>query len=156
MIGCPAEELVTGYGCALDARDWPAYRALFTDTVTLDYGATGSLVGPIAADDWVERCRTLEGFDATLHRITNLRCVVSGEAAAVDSYVDALHFIAHDGTEHCAHLVGRYRHTLVRDAMQRWRISGCSLAVSGYPGGRTAFVHAFDLARARFAQRSLA
>src|SRR3546814_781760 len=34
--------VVTCYATALDARDWDAYRALFTDEIAIDYGAIGS------------------------------------------------------------------------------------------------------------------
>lgn len=146
---------MVGYACALDARDWSGYRALFTDTITLDYGAIGSLVGPIAADDWTARCRALEGFDATLHRLSNIRGVVEGDRATVDSYVDALHFVTEDGVERCGQLAGRYVHRLVRGGAG-WRIAGCTLHVAGYPGGRDAFAQAFTIARTRFAQRTAA
>lgn len=148
------EALVIGYACALDARDWPAYRALFTDTIALDYGAIGSITGPIAADEWVARCRALEGFHATLHRLSNLRCTIAGETAQVDSYVDALHFVTDSGIEHCGRLAGRYHHRL-KHGPDGWRISGCTLHVAGYPGGQAAFAHAFAIARAR-AQRTAA
>ncbi|HEX7849300.1 MAG TPA: nuclear transport factor 2 family protein [Sphingomonas sp.] len=144
--------MVVGYACALDARDWTAYRALFTDTIELDYGSIGSIVGPILADAWTTRCGALGGFDATLHRIANLRCVAQGEdRAAVHSYVDALHFITVDGEVLLAHLAGRYTHGFVRDADGRWKIASCALGVAGYPNGQDNFVRAFAAARARHA-----
>ena len=47
---------VTAYADALDARDWGAYRALFTDRIAIDYGAIGSLV-PLPADFQAETLR---------------------------------------------------------------------------------------------------
>src|SRR3546814_17542301 len=86
---------VTSYASALDARDWGAYRALFTDEIAIDYGAIGSLVAIIPADEWTNRCRALEGFDATAHRLHNNVSAIDGDAALVTSIVDAAPFIAH-------------------------------------------------------------
>ncbi len=144
--------LVTGYACALDARDWSGFRALFADVVTLDYGSIGSVTGPIDADAWTTRCHALGGFDSTLHRIANLRCVADGDRRAVaHSYIDAVHYIDVDGETLFAHVTGTYRHDCVRGADGRWRIGGCVLNVAGYPNGKDNFVRAFAAARARFA-----
>jgi hypothetical protein len=145
-------QMVIGYACALDARDWPAFRALFTDRVELDYGAIGSIVGPIDADAWTTRCHALGGFDATLHRIANLRCVADGEdKATAHSYVDALHFITVEAEVLLAHLTGTYTHGFRRDDNGQWKIASCTLAVAGYPNGQDNFVRAFAAARARHA-----
>lgn len=140
--------LVLGYAACLDGRDWAGFRALFTETITLDYGAIGSIVGEIPADAWTARCRSLEGFDATLHRITNMRVEIVGESAVVRSYVDAVHFIEVGGEQLVAQFIGTYRHDL-RRVDGSWRITGCAIAAAGYPGGRTAFDRAFAAARAR-------
>ena len=145
-------EMVVGYACALDARDWPAYRALFTETIVLDYSAIGSVTGPIQADAWTTRCHALGGFDATLHRIANLRCRSEGEGrAVVHSYVDAVHYIDSD----LAHVTGTYTHHFVRDGDQAWRIGGCAFRVAGYPNGQANFAKAFAAARARFAAMTI-
>lgn len=141
-------DLVIAYACALDARDWAGFRALFTDEIAIDYGAIGSLVGHIAADDWTARCTLLEQFDATRHRLSNLRVREDGERATVDSYIDAVHFITIDGTALAGDLAGSYRHDLVR-AGGGWRIAGVTLTVAGYPLGRVAFDAAFAAARER-------
>lgn len=142
---------VLGYASALDARDWAAYRALFTDSIDLDYGAIGSIVGPIAADQWVERCRSLEGFDATAHRIHNLSCRIDGGSAIVTSIVDAAHFVTVNGDVLMGDLIGRYTHRLIRQ--DGWKIAGVKLGVVGYPAGKPAFEAAFAAARQIFAER---
>lgn len=148
-------QMVVGYACALDARDWTAYRALFTDTIELDYGSIGSIVGPIDADAWTTRCHALGGFDATLHRIANPRYVADGAGqATAHSYIDALHFITVDGEVLLAHLTGTYAHGFRRDDQGRWKIASCALAVAGYPNGQDNFVRAFAAARARHAGES--
>ena len=45
-----AVAVVTAYATALDARDWGAYRALFSDRIAIDYGAIG-------VDRRDDRCR---------------------------------------------------------------------------------------------------
>ena len=143
---------VTCYASALDARDWTAYRALFTDDIAIDYGAIGSLVGVVAADEWTDRCRALEGFDATAHRLSNISVAIDGDDATVTSIVDAAHFVTADGTVLVGDLIGRYTHHLVR--ADGWRIAGVTLTAVGYPAGKAAFDHAFAAARAIFAKRN--
>lgn len=147
-----AAAVVTGYADALDARDWPGYRALFTDHILIDYGAIGSLVDRIPADDWVDRCRALEGFDATAHRLHNLSVTIDDDIATVTSIVDALHVVQAEGLTLIADLVGRYTHRLRREG--GWKIAGVTLTVVGYPAGRVAFDMAFVAARALFAERN--
>src|SRR3546814_11331750 len=89
---------VTSYASALDARDWGAYRALFTDEIAIDYGAIGSLVAIIPADDWTNRCRELEGFDATAHRLHNNVAAIAGDTALAPTLADAAPF--HAPAEH--------------------------------------------------------
>ncbi|WP_176473394.1 nuclear transport factor 2 family protein [Sphingopyxis sp. GW247-27LB] len=142
---------VTSYAGALDARDWDAYHALFTDEIAIDYGAIGSLVAIIPADEWTNRCRALEGFDATAHRLHNIVTAIDGDAALVTSIVDAAHFIALDDRELMGDLIGHYAHRLVRE--NGWKIAGVTLTVVGYPAGKAAFDAAFAAARAIFAER---
>lgn len=144
---------VLAYADALDARDWAAYRALFAETIAIDYGAIGSLVGSIAAGEWTQRCRALEGFDATAHRIHNARAAIHGDAATVTSIVDAAHFVTTDAGVLMGDLIGRYTHRLERHG-NGWRITAVMLAVVGYPAGRAAFDAAFAAARAVFARSS--
>ena len=147
-----AAAVVRRYAGALDAHNWAAYRALFTDSLAIDYGAIGSLTGPIAADEWTDRCRALEGFDATAHRLSNIAVAIDGDRATVTSIVDAAHFVAVDGATRMGDLIGRYTHHLVR--ADGWKIAGVTLAVVGYPAGKAAFDDAFAAARTIFAKRN--
>jgi 3-phenylpropionate/cinnamic acid dioxygenase small subunit len=148
-----AEAVVTAYATALDARDWTGFTALFDETVEIDYRSLGTSYGAFPASEWADRCRVLEGFDATHHKVTNFRVTVSGEGANVLSYVDAAHFLSAGGQTYEAYVLGLYEHRLVRRG-EGWRISGCRLTVSGYPGGRERFEAAFAAARAAYAARS--
>lgn len=148
-----AAAVVTSYAGALDARDWRGYRALFTDDVAIDYGAIGSIVATIAAEEWTDRCRTLEGFDATAHRLSNIVAAIDGDRARVLSIVDAAHFVTMGDDVLLGDIIGRYTHGLVR-ADGGWKIAGVRLEVMGYPAGKAAFDAAFAAARAIFAERN--
>ncbi len=141
---------VTCYAAALDARDWTAYRALFTDRIAIDYGAIGSLVATVSADEWTKRCRALEGFDATAHQLHNVSATVDGNRAIVTSIVDAVHVVGVEGRVMLGDLIGRYTYRLVRQ--NGWKIAGVTLAVVAYPAGKEAFDTVFATARAIFAK----
>ena len=138
---------MTRYAAALDARDWHAYRALFTDEIAIDYGSIGSLV---AADEWTNRCRALEGFDATAHQLHNIVAAIDGDHATVTSIVDAVHVVGVEDRALLGDLIGRYTHCLVRQ--DGWKIAGVTLTVVAYPAGKEAFEAAFAAARAIFAE----
>lgn len=149
-----AAAVVTCYAAALDARDWGAYRALFTDDIAIDHGAIGSLAATVSADEWTERCKTLEGFDATAHQLHNIVATIDRDRATVNSIVDAVHFIALDDRALLGDLIGRYTHRLVRQ--DGWKIAGVTLTIVGYPAGKDAFDTAFAAARAIFSERTAA
>lgn len=138
-------DVVTAYAMRLDARDWDGFRALFEDTIEIDYSSLGSIAGTIPAEIWVERVRVLGGFDATQHKVSNFQVRIDGDRAEVTCYVDAAHFIG----ELAAFACGTYVHRLRRHG-ERWLISGCTFTVAGYATGRAAFDTAFAAARDAF------
>ena len=143
---------VTCYASALDARDWSAYRALFTDQIAIDYGAIGSLIATVPADEWTNRCKTLEGFDATAHQLHNIVAAIDGDHATVTSIVDAVHVVGVEDRALLGDLIGRYTHRLLRQ--DGWKIAGVTLSVVAYPAGKEAFEAAFAAARAIFAEEN--
>jgi len=145
-----AVAVVTCYASALDARDWTAYRALFTDEIAIDYGSIGSLVATVTADEWTNRCRALEGFDATAHQLHNIVAAIDGDHATVTSIVDAVHVVGVEDRALLGDLIGRYTHQLTRQ--DGWKIAGVTLTVVAYPAGKEAFEAAFAAARAIFAE----
>ncbi len=145
-----AVAVAIAYASALDAREWTAIRALFGANVTIDYSAIGSLKADVSSDEWTARCRLLEAFGATAHRLSNLQASVEGKQAEVAAIVDAAHFIRDGEDELMGNLIGRYRFRLQRG--ERWSIVGVTLSDAGYPAGRAAFDRVFALARTRFAQ----
>lgn len=145
-------DLVIAFANALDERDWVRYRALFEDRIRIDYASIGSISDTISADEWTARCRLLECFNATRHRITNLVCEFGHESATVRCAIDAVHFISAGGEILAGDLCGSYTHELVQRA-DGWRIAGCQLDVAGYPLGKTAFDTVFAAARIMFGRR---
>lgn len=145
-----AVAVVTCYASALDARDWAAYRALFTDDITIDYGSIGSIVSTVTAGEWTNRCKALEGFDATAHQLHNIVAAIAGDRATVTSIVDAVHVVGVEDRALLGDLIGRYTHLLVRQ--DGWKIAGVTLTVVAYPAGKEAFEAAFAAARAIFAE----
>ena len=135
--------MVVSYAMALDARNWPAFRALFEDEIEVDYSSMGSLYATVPAQIWVDRCRVLAGFDATQHKISNIVVTLDGDMARVTSYVDAAHFIGDLAGFAC----GTYVHKMSRRS-EGWKICACAFVAAGYPGGRAAFDQAFAAARA--------
>lgn len=150
-----ARSAVTAYACALDERDWEGLRELLGSHVLIDYASLSGTAGVMDADVWVDRCRVLEGFDSTLHRISNIRVERSNEGLVVRSYVDAIHFVTVNGKTLEALCCGSYKHVLQPDEAGFGRIVSCALHVTGFPGGRPSFDNGFDVARARFAQQRL-
>lgn len=136
---------VIAYAMALDARDWPAYRALFEDEIEVDYGSLGSIHAVIPAQQWVDRCKLLGAFDATQHKVSNFQIELRGDEAQVTSYVDAAHFIGDLQGFAC----GTYAHRFRRHGAD-WKIAACTFRLTGNMGGRAAFDAAFAQARAKF------
>lgn len=145
-------DVVVAYAMTLDACDWPGFRALFDDEIDIDYASLGSIQATLPADAWVERCKVLGGFDATLHRVSNFAVVMERDAAQVTSYVDAAHFVRHDGRDLAGFACGTYVHDLRRH-VEGWKIIRCQFVVAGYATGRAAFDEAFAVARAIHARQ---
>ena len=64
------QDLMVRYAHAVDTRDWPLFRAVFTEDATVDYTAFGGPVGSV--DEVVEFLSTvLPLFGATQHLVAN-------------------------------------------------------------------------------------
>jgi ketosteroid isomerase-like protein len=140
---------------SIDCRDWAAMALLVTDPVHIDYSSNGSPAAEMPVGAWIERLRTLHGFDQTLHMVSNLAVVVDGDAATCTSYVNAMHFLTEDGAESHAYACGRYTHALIRDGA-RWRIRSVTFDLAGRHSGSDQFVRAFTRARAIAPSRAFA
>lgn len=132
-------QVLARFTLALDGRDWPAYRAVFTDEVDVDYSSyrPGS-VGRMPAGDWVARAeRLFPGLDATQHALFLPEVVVDGDHGSTRTPMRADHFLAGERYS----LGGVYLHRLVRTEGV-WRISAVTLQVRWTEGDRDLLVRA--------------
>ncbi len=118
-------DVVAGLAHAQDDRDWPAFRRLFADEVTLDLSTHyhGRPPRTVPAAELVELARTtLAGFDCTHHAATGLLVRRSGEEAACRAHMVAYHHVPADPgvVDHCT-MRGHWQLKL-RDAGGRWLI----------------------------------
>lgn len=111
-------ELLVRYATAIDRRDWPLFRTVFTDDCELDYGEIGAWSGVDAVTDFMERVHAPAGH--TLHRLTNRAITLAGDRAVARTYVDALIMFADNQSG--ANGVGFYDDEIVRTP-DGWRIA---------------------------------
>lgn len=117
------DQLMLGFGRALDLHDWPAYRACFADEFTVDF--SDLLARPacrVRADTWTAFARAALEPVRCLHRYTNHVVSVRGEQATSVLYMEANHFRPGEGggAEYTQH--GWYENSFTR-VEGRWRIS---------------------------------
>jgi ketosteroid isomerase-like protein len=121
-------ELTSNLGLLVDASDWPAVRALFSDPVEVDYtslnGGEPQTVAPAdLVGGWAEM---LDRLEATQHLIANQVVVIDGDAARAAANVTATH-VAPGGSQWV--VGGRYDFG-VRRASDGWRIAALTLTVA--------------------------
>jgi 3-phenylpropionate/cinnamic acid dioxygenase small subunit len=81
-------ELLVRYATAIDRRDWPLFRTVFTDDCELDYGEIGRWQGVDEVTDFMAKTHAMAGH--TLHRLSNQVITVDGDEASARTYVDAV------------------------------------------------------------------
>ena len=141
-------DILYGWCTAIDTRNWAGMRALLTDPVHIDYSSNGSISGHMPVEQWIDRLKGLHGFDRTLHMVTNPVVTVEGDTATCVSYVNAMHFLLHEGRRYGAHACGVYTHQLARQPGGGWKITAAKFDVAGRQGGHDEFDEAFAQARA--------
>ena len=113
------DDLLTTYACAVDERDWDAFRSVFTVDAILDYTAFGGPRGSAGeVAEWT--ARALQVIDASQHFITNLRLQLNGDEATARTYVYSP--LAVKGGGGIMHAGGSYADRLRRTA-DGWRIT---------------------------------
>lgn len=143
-------DLLNGYAYGIDRHDWPLYRSIFTDELAIDLAWSG-LGETMSADAWVAIVkRTLEPFDATLHRMTNIMITLAGDHATLAAQMTARHMIEIDGAQQIHMLGGRYEPDVVRTS-HGWRIAKLRLVVTMEQGDRSLF----EIASARAAREHI-
>jgi 3-phenylpropionate/cinnamic acid dioxygenase small subunit len=81
-------ELLVRYATAIDRRDWPLFRTVFTDDCELDYGEIGRWQGVDEVTNFMDKTHAMAGH--TLHRLSNQVITVDGDEASARTYVDAV------------------------------------------------------------------
>jgi ketosteroid isomerase-like protein len=124
------EETIYAFAAGLDRKDWDGLIALFTEDVTFDYSShSGGKPVETTAKTWFGRLGSARpGYDQTQQSLSNFRCRIDGDAAEVEVYVRAEHFLAAAGVDDQTTMGGYYDFALVRHA-DRWLIRLCRLNV---------------------------
>ncbi|QMU76458.1 nuclear transport factor 2 family protein [Streptacidiphilus sp. PB12-B1b] len=116
-------DLMVRYAHAVDTRDWPLFRELFTPDAVVDYGAFG---GPKGSVEEVVAFldSVLPLFTATQHLVANCAIALDGDRAAVRTMChNPMALPGADGAEPGLLVCGLwYRDTVLRTP-QGWRIS---------------------------------
>jgi SnoaL-like domain len=107
------------YATGIDTRDWPLFRACFTDDFEGDYGDFGRWESGDAITASMEEMHRTVGL--TLHRMTNFVIIGDAGSATSRSYVDAL-LMPVDAGGDVHHGVGTYDDHLIKQDGQ-WRIT---------------------------------
>jgi hypothetical protein len=141
-------DLVHRYALAIDSRDWPAYRACFTDRIELDFSAatrTPPAWEPMPADAWVERCRVFfTRLTATQHIPALLRVDIDGAHATGCKQLHAQHY--HEAFSPSVQLMtGRYDFE-AHCSGEAWRFTRLKLHIGWEEGNRAVVDHAYGLA----------
>jgi 3-phenylpropionate/cinnamic acid dioxygenase small subunit len=133
-------DTLSNYASGIDLRDWPRYRACFTEEIDVDFESfSGSPGRTISAEDWVSGVKlALTGFQSTQHVISNHRIVLEGDEASCIANVQARHYLPNDEVDDLYTLGGYYENRLVRDAGS-WKIRACRLTVTWAHGDRGLF-----------------
>lgn len=140
-------DVVLRYATAVDSRDWPLYRSIFADPLTVDFSSwSGDPEISLPVSDWVELVRkTLSGFDATQHLSSNHVITLSGDTAICVSYMVARHYLVENGDRLMHSIGGHYTNRFIKTP-HGWKICHCTLTVTWEMGDR----RLFDIAAERF------
>lgn len=130
-------DLSLRYAEAIDTRNWPAFRAVFTDSVRTDFTSFTHAANPpqpLRAEDWVAMVRgTIDGFVSTQHLIGNQRIAVTGDTARYTAYVQAQHWM----DTHRWYLVGGWYDNEAVRVDGDWKLASVTLHQSWDAGDRS-------------------
>jgi hypothetical protein len=117
-------EAVNKLFISVDNRDWKSVKAIFNDTVLLDYTSmAGGQPAHLASDQIIDSWKSvLPGFDYTHHQLGNYIIENDSLGAKVFCYGTAMHYLANESKNNLWTVVGSYDLELqtVREA---WRIT---------------------------------
>ena len=132
-------DVVDGIDNAVDAKEWEACRAYFTDEIYADFTSlAGGSPGRIPADDLVGAWSTNLYADKKSHHMrTNHRISIDGDRAEVFSKGYALNTLSRATGSDLWEVWGNYTHTLERTP-ERWRCTGMTFVVTHARGNEQA------------------
>ena len=132
-------QTVYSFAYGIDGRDWDAYQAIFIgpdEPITFDYESySGRPAMRMTADEWLGAVRPLfEGLDATQHAMSNpiVDVDTDGRSARCRVYMQAAHFLAHEGDQEEFTIGGYYDdHLVLRPAGDdaAWKLDAVKLTV---------------------------
>lgn len=113
-------EVLVRCATGIDTKDWPLFRACWTDEVDVDYGDLGTYTDADAYAALVEQIHG--GMGPTYHRLSNIAVDVDGDRASARSYVHAVLQGAPGDDNSWIEALGHYDDELVRTA-DGWRLT---------------------------------
>ena len=115
-------ELLARYCHALDRKDWPTYRALFTPDAAMDFTAFGGPKGSVAdVENFLSP--VLDSIAGSEHMASTVIIDLDGDSAqARSAAIVPMTTLREDGSEHTVFNGLWYEDSLVRTA-QGWRIN---------------------------------
>jgi hypothetical protein len=141
------QHLVVGVSHEIDHRRWPELRALFAETVRVDYTSLfGGEAQALRADDLVATWKTrLATIEATQHLLGPIAVTVQGARAIASCHVRAYHRLARapGGPEWM--VAGHYAFELTRNA--GWKIDRMTLETFYQTGNTRLLDEAVPLAQ---------
>jgi hypothetical protein len=140
------QQAASELGLLVDARDWDSVRALFTDSVDVDYvslngGQPQTTPAPQLIDGWRQ---ALDNLDATQHLIAGPDVTIDGDEAICAANVQATHVLANPRGGELWTVGGRYDFCFTRTPAG-WRIRAVKLSVQWVTGNQ----HIIQLAASR-------
>jgi hypothetical protein len=140
-------QVVDSVADAIDAHEWSYLRSLFMDEVEVDHaslngGETSIVKANVLVGEWR---KTLTGFDATQHVVTNHAVRISKDAATCSAYVNATHYLPNYMGSDSWTSGSRTDYGLVR-TRQGWKVRSTRLDMLWAEGNR----QLFGLAQRRF------
>lgn len=127
-------DLLTRYATAVDDKDWPLYRSVFTTDAQIDYSTAG---GPTGDVDTVVAALTeqLQLFTRTQHFISNIAVELDGDTAKVRAMFFNPMIVSPGKQFTCG---GWYNHDLVRTPAG-WRSTRLVEEAAWFDGLEAAF-----------------
>jgi hypothetical protein len=130
-------ETVNKLFISVDNRDWKNVKAIFNDTVLLDYTSmAGGQPAQLSSDQIIDSWKSvLPGFDKTHHQLGNYIIDTDSQVAKVFCYGTATHYLANESKNNLWTVVGSYDLEL-QTVRETWRVTKMKLNLK-YIDGNT-------------------